>query len=130
VIELVLLVPQTDPVAADIGHGSGDIEEVLEKFGRDVFVDMVGERQLERNAHQVERVHRHARSAVSLVDVAAVRQRFVAVEYADVVEPQKPALENISALDVLAVDPPGEVEHQLMKDAFEKTPVALAAAVL
>ena len=130
VIEFVLLVPQADPVAADIGHGFGNIEEVLEKFGSDVFVDMVGERQLERNAHQVERVHRHPRSAVGLVDVTPARQRFVPVEYADVVEPQEPALENISALDILAVDPPGEVEHQLVEDTFEKIPVALAASVL
>src|SRR5438094_10636393 len=102
---------------------------MLEKFGSDVFVDMVGERQLERNAHQVQRVHRHPGGAVRLVHVAAIRQFCVAVEYADVVEPEKPALENIPPLDVLAVDPPGEIEHQLVEDTFEKIPIALAAAV-
>src|SRR5712692_9182441 len=130
VIEFVLLVPQADPLAADIGHGFGNIEEVLEKFGGDVFVDMVGERQLERDAHQVERIHRHPRSAVGLVDVTSARQRCVPVEYADIVEPQEPALENISALDVLAVDPPSEVEHEFVEDTLEKIPVTFAAAVL
>src|SRR5215472_7907173 len=91
---------------------------------------MVGERQLERDAHQVERVHRHPRSAVGLVDVTPARQRCVPVEYADIVQPEKPALEDVSALDILAVDPPGEVEHQLMEDTFEKIPVTLAAAML
>ena len=62
--------------------------------------------------------------------MAAVRQRCVPVEYADIVEPEKPALEDVSALDVLAVDPPGEIEHQLVEDALEKISVALAAAVL
>src|SRR5271169_6702402 len=130
VIEFVLLVPQADPVAADIGQSLGNIEEVLEKFGSDVFINVVLQRELEGNAHQVERVHRHPRSAVGLVDVTSARQRFVAVEYADIVEPEKPALENISALDVLAVDPPGEVQHQLVEDTLEKIPVALATAVL
>src|SRR5204863_2456591 len=73
---------------------------------------------------------RHPGGAVRLVHVAAIRQFCVAVEYADVVEPEKPALENIPPLDVLAVDPPGEIEHQLVEDTFEKIPIALAAAVL
>src|SRR5438093_1422500 len=84
---------------------------------------VLGSCQLERDAHQVERVHRHPGGAVGLVDVTAVRQLCVTVEDADVVEPEKPALENISALDVLAVDPPSEVQHQLMEDPFEKLAV-------
>src|ERR1700760_3743757 len=91
---------------------------------------MVGERQLERNAHQVQRVHRHPGGAVRLVHVAAIRQLCVAVEYADIVESQKPSLENIPALDVLAVHPPGKIEHELMEDTLEKIPITLAAAVL
>src|SRR5438045_1390224 len=91
---------------------------------------MIGERQLEYDAHQVQRVHRHPGGAVRLVHVAAIRQLCVAVEYADIVEPEKPALENVPALDILAVDPPREVEHELVEDAFEKIPIALAAAVL
>src|SRR6266567_1601749 len=42
VIEFVLIIPQADPVTADIGHGFSNVEEVLEEFGSDVFVDMVG----------------------------------------------------------------------------------------
>jgi hypothetical protein len=38
---------------------------------------MVGERQLEGDAHQIERVHRHPRRAVGLVDVTPGRQRLV-----------------------------------------------------
>src|SRR6516164_1045094 len=130
VIEFVLLIPQADTLATDIGHRFGNIEKMFEKLGCNVFVDVVLDRQLERNAHKVERVHRHPRSAVGLVDVTAARQRFVTVEYPDIVEPEKPALENIPALDVFAVDPPGEVEHQLVEDTLEKIPVAFAAAVL
>src|SRR5437016_11474349 len=91
---------------------------------------MIGEGQLEGDAHQVERVHRHPRGTVGLVDVAAARQLGVSVEYANIIHPQKPALEDIPALDVLAVYPPGEIEHQLVENTFEKFPVTFAATVL
>src|SRR6516164_6838688 len=127
VIEFILLVPQADPVTADISHCPGDIEEVFEELGSDVFIHVVLERELKGDAHQVERVHRHPRRAVSLINVTPARQRFVPVEYPDVVEPQKPALKDISALDILTIDPPGEVKHQPVEDTFEKIPVTLAA---
>ena len=71
-----------------------------------------------------ERVHRHPGGAVGLVDVAAGRQRLRAVEDADVVEPEKAALEDVAAVGVLAVHPPGEIQHQLVEDAFEEGAVA------
>jgi hypothetical protein len=54
----------------------------------------------------------HPGAAVGLLQVAAGRQRRAAVEDADVVEPQKTALEGIVAGAVLAVHPPGKVESQ------------------
>src|SRR6478672_13851978 len=103
---------------------------MFEKLRRDVFVDMVRKRELERDAHQVERVHRHPGSAVGLVDIAAGRQGRAAVEKADIVEAEKPALKDIVSFDVLAVHPPSEIEHQFVEDAFEKGPVALAAVMV
>ena len=47
-----------------------------------------------------------------------------AVEHADVVQTEKAALKNVPALLVLAVDPPGEIQQQLVKHAFEKFQVA------
>src|SRR5205085_9538133 len=38
----------------------------------------------------------------------------------NVVQPQKAALENVLALRVLAVEPPGKVEQQLMEDALQE----------
>ena len=127
VVEFVGFVPQPDGIAADLGHRLGDQQEMLEELGGDVLVDMVGRRQFERDPHQVERVHRHPGGAVRLVDVSAGRQLRAAVEDADIVEPEEPALEDVAPLGVLAVHPPGEVQHQLVEDAFEKGDVALAA---
>ena len=50
-----------------------------------------------------------------------------AIEDADVVEAEEAALEDVVALGVLAVDPPGEVEQQLLEDALEEDAVARAA---
>ena len=58
------------------------------------------------------------------------RQRRRAVEDADVVEAEEPALEDVLALGVLAVDPPGEVQEQLVEDALEELAVALARPLL
>jgi hypothetical protein len=51
---------------------------------------------------------------------AAGRQRRAAVEDADVVEAEEAALEDVVAPRVLAVDPPGEVQQQLVEDALEE----------
>ena len=57
-------------------------------------------------------------------------QRRAAVEDADVVEAEEPALKDVAALGVFAVHPPGEVQQQLVKDALEELAVADAAALL
>ena len=53
-------------------------------------------------------------------------QRFGAVEHTDIVEPKEPAGKEVFAVGVLAVHPPGEIQQQLLKDAFQKVAVALA----
>ncbi len=49
--KFVRLVPEPDPFAAGVVHGPGDPEEVLEKFRRDIFVNRILSRQLERGPH-------------------------------------------------------------------------------
>jgi hypothetical protein len=53
-----------------------------------------------------------------------------AVEHADVVEAEEAALEDVVALGVLAVDPPGEVEQQLVEHRLEEHAVAGAGGPL
>src|SRR6185295_904450 len=123
VIKLVLFIPQPHAVLLRV-DGGGDAQKVFEELGRDVFVGVIVERQLERDAQQVEAVHRHPTGAVRLVDEAAGGQRRAAVEHPDVVQTEETALKNVPALRVLAVDPPGEVEHQLVENAFQKSEIA------
>ena len=56
----------------------------------------------------------------------AVGQLHVAVEDADVVEAQETALEDVVAERVLPVDPPVEVQQQLVEHPLEERAVALA----
>ena len=77
-----------------------------------------------------KRVHAHPARAVRLLEPAAGRQRRAAVEDADVVEPEEAAFEDVRALGVLPVHPPGEVQHQFLEYALEEEPVTDATAFL
>ena len=114
--ELVLRIPQRRRFHVDAVESAGDVQEVLEELRRDVLVHGVVARQLQRDRQHAERVEAHPRRAVRLADVAGDRERRGPVEHADVVQPEEAALEDVAALRVLAVDPPGEVEQQLLED--------------
>ncbi len=103
-------------------------EELVEDLDGDVFVVRIVVRQLERDQRHVEREHRHPAGGVGLLQAEARRQRMRAVEHRDIVEPQEAALEDIVALGVLAVDPPGVVEQQLVEDAQQEVTVGLSRA--
>src|SRR5690242_19182007 len=62
--------------------------------------------------------------------MAARRQRRAAIKDADVVETEEAALKDVHPVGVLAIDPPGEIQQQLLKDALEKNRVANTAALL
>jgi len=63
-----------------------------------------------------------------LVEVGAVGEFGAAVEEADVVEAEEAAFEDVAAVLVLAVDPPGEVDEEFLEDAFEENAVAAFVA--
>ena len=99
---------------------------MLEKLGRDIFVNVVLTRELNRDSHQVQAKHSHPTGAVALLEMSSVVKNFVAIEHADVVESKKAALENIFALGVLAVHPPGEGDQHFVKNRFQKCAIAFS----
>src|SRR5262252_2210268 len=125
VIEAVLVVPEAERV-----HRVRDVDEVLPKLASDIFVSIVLARQFQRNAEHVQAVHRHPAGTVGLLEVSARGQRCAPVKDANVVQAEEAALEDVSALRVLAIDPPREVEDQLLEDPGEKLSVSSAAALL
>src|SRR5438876_5129958 len=104
----------------------GDVEKVLEEFAGYVLVARVLLRQLQGNDEEVQAIHCHPARSVRLLDVPAGRQRVAPVENSDVVESQETALKNVLAFLVLPVDPPREVQQQLLKDPLEEEPVRAA----
>ena len=77
--------------------------------------------QLDGDLQHVLAEEGHPGGAVGLLQVAAGGQRSAAVEDADVVEAEEAALEDVLAEAVLAVDPPGEVQQQLVEDRFRQS---------
>ena len=118
--EAVLVVPEPDAVVADVviaWRCGGSARRTCVATS-----SYAGSSQASSSAmrEHVQAVHRHPARAVGLLEVAAGRQRRAAVEDADVVEAEEAALEDVVALRVLAVHPPGEVEQQLVEDALEE----------
>ncbi len=114
-------------MSRNVRHGARDVEEVLEELAGDILVDVVFTRQFQRDAHKAESVHRHPGSAVGLVYMSPGRQWLRAVKDADIVQAQKTTLKDVSSLSIKPVDPPGEVEHQLMEDPLQEGAIAFAA---
>src|SRR5205814_10613763 len=88
-------------------------------------VERVVGRQLHGDLSHVLTEKRYPGSAVSLLEMAAGRQRRAAVENTDIIQPQESALEEILAEPVFAVDPPTEIQHQLGKRPLEEIKIAL-----
>src|SRR5258708_31176554 len=96
---------------------------MLKKLAGHVFVGWIFFGELQGNRQHVQTEHSHPTRAVGLLEVPAGRERGGAVEYADVVEAQEPALENIHSVGVLEVHPPRKVQEQFVKHAFEKAEI-------
>src|SRR3954449_11434571 len=62
--------------------------------------------------------------------MAPIRQWCASVEYPDIVETQKTALENIFSGGILAIDPPGKSNKQFVKNGLEKISIGLSADFL
>ena len=99
------------------------LDELLGQLG----VHRSVHRELSGDLQHVLAEHRHPRSAIRLLEVAARRERCGSVEDADVVEAEEAALEEVVPRAVLAVDPPREVEQELVEYALEPVHVAFAA---
>src|ERR1043165_3946705 len=62
--------------------------------------------------------------------MAAGRKRCTTIENTDVIETEKPTLKDVHPVSIFAIDPPGEIQQQLLKNALEKNCIADSAALL
>ena len=75
--------------------------------------------ELEGHHGHVQGEHGHPAGGVGLLEAEAAGQGTGTVIDRDVVEPEKAPLEQVLALRILAVDPPGEIEQQLVEDTLQ-----------
>ena len=102
---------------------------MLEKFGGEAFVGSILLGQLEGDVHHVNAEERHPSGAVGLFENGAVGKLFAAIDHGDVVQSKEAALEDIVALAIHLVHPPGEVDQQFVETFFEEFAVGVAGAV-
>src|SRR5262245_8876161 len=100
------------------------------EFYREITINRVAKRKLQRHLQHVLREQSHPRSAVGLFQTTALRQRRASIKDANVVETEEAAFEHISAVAILSVDPPCEIEEQLMKTALEHVERAVTQHIL
>src|SRR6185295_16217410 len=62
--------------------------------------------------------------------MAAGRKWRAAIEDADIVEAKKSTLKDVHPIGVFAVDPPGEIQQQLLENSFQKDSVANSTPLL
>src|SRR5215471_15870428 len=120
VVETILFVPKRDAFFSEIVHGASNVDEVLEEFAGDVFVSRIVFGKFERDGEHVEAIHAHPTGAVGLLEMTACGKGSRAVKNADVVEAEETALEDVGAVRIFSIDPPGKVQQQFVKNLFEE----------
>ena len=123
VVEAVFVVPQRHAVNADVVHGVGDVNEVLKELASDIFVGGIFLGEFQCNSQHVQAVHPHPTGAVGLFQMPAGGKWGGTIKDSDVVEAEEAALEDVGAVRILAIDPPGEIQKELVKNSFEERAV-------
>ena len=103
---------------------------MLDELEHHALVGAVVGCELDRTLQHVLAEEGHPRRAVRLLEVAAGGKRGAAIENADVVQAEEAALEHVLAEAVLAVDPPGEVQHELVEDQLQEVDVRFTTPCL
>src|SRR6266403_2130278 len=116
VVEFIFFVPETNPT--QIVHSGGNAEKVFEELGCDIFVNVIFTREFDRNSHQIQRKHSHPAGAIALFKMAAIGERFIAIEDSDIIEPEESALKDIITFGIFAIHPPGKGEQKFVEDRF------------
>src|SRR6516162_7899596 len=125
--ETCVRIPQRYAAIDMSRDGVGDRQELRKGLDGDAFVIGIFGCELEGDHRHVEREHRHPAGGVRLLQTEARRQWLGAGEDGDVVEAEKAALEDIMPVPVLAIDPPGIVQQQLLEHPVQEMKVSGAA---
>ena len=87
---------------------------------------MGGSPEARRVDSHLEAVERHPRRTIRLTQASARRERLRTIEDTNIIKPEEPALKDIVPSLVLAIDPPREVQQQLLEDALQERQILYA----
>src|SRR5688500_1622626 len=93
----------------------GDQYKVFEKFGGHIFKRRIVISYFDSHIHHIERVCAHPTGTVCLFKLHFAGEMKVAVEHTDVIETKKSAFEDVVAVHIFPVDPPGEVDDEFVE---------------
>src|SRR5512139_2305884 len=86
--------------------------------------------EFQRNLQHILAEEGHPGRSIRFFQVTSRGKGCATVEDTDIVQAQKAAIEYIATVAVLAVDPPGKIEHQLLKSLFQKLQITLPSMQL
>ncbi|QKK20455.1 hypothetical protein FFM53_029135 (plasmid) [Rhizobium indicum] len=124
----VLLIPEALVSSPRPGHGGSDGKKVLEELCRQILIHRTFQRQFDRHCHQVQCVHCHPGGPVRLIDGASIRHLLGPVERANIVQAEETSPEQVPFAIIPAIDPPCEVQAELVQHALEKIEVSAPLA--
>ena len=107
-------------------HRRGDRCEVLEEFESDVLIRRIVIGEDERDFKHVEAIFRHPGGGVGLLEDFAPGQQFRSIERPDIVEAKEAAFKYVVARGVVPIDPPGEINQELLECPRQKIEVGAA----
>src|SRR5262249_49677375 len=99
---------------------------MLEKLRGHVLISRVSFGQFQCHREHRRAVKGHPGGAVGLLQTSTIWQGFRPVEHADVVQTEEASRKQVLAFKVLAVDPPGKVDQELLEDPGQEESVAFS----
>src|SRR6478609_11837876 len=99
---------------------------MLDKLECELVERRIGAREFHRDLSHVLAIQRHPGGAIRLFKVPAAGKGIAAIEDPNVVKAEEPSFKDILPKTVFPVDPPGEIEDQLVEDPLQKLDVTNA----
>src|SRR5215831_3751709 len=113
--ETFFLIPQLVITASHVLHGYADVHKMFKELYRQQLVSTIRLCEFQCDPHQVQAEESHPTGAIRLLEDGSAGQGLAAGQHRNIVQPKKSTLEDIIPLAIHAVDPPAEIDQQLVQ---------------
>src|SRR5438874_558587 len=95
---------------------------MLKEFRGCIFKRLIIHGDLERYVHHVECIGTHPAGTICLLQLHMATVK-TPVEYTDIIQSEEATFKDVVPVPVLAVDPPGKIDEELLKYLFQEDQV-------